>query len=293
MRMGRLFDILLLLGLILIAASADSADNPATAANDPASEGKIIANTDTDLSVLPRAHSHNDYTRRRPLFDALDMGFCSVEADIHLINGALLVAHDADQCQPDNTLESMYLAPLRDRVRQYGGSVYPGYNGRFILLIDLKSNNEETMNALLTLLEQYREMLTVFTDTETRSGAVTVILSGRTPRDALFQRAERLAAIDGSPSDLDTDLNPNRTPLVSAGWSSLFTWTGKGDMPENERLLLQDLVRKAHDRGALIRFWGLPRPWILWPMLYDVGVDLLNADNLIALRDLLLKNRQP
>ena len=29
-----------------------------------------------------------------PLFDALEQGFCSVEADIHLVDGKLLVAHD-------------------------------------------------------------------------------------------------------------------------------------------------------------------------------------------------------
>ncbi|MBP9003527.1 MAG: phosphatidylinositol-specific phospholipase C/glycerophosphodiester phosphodiesterase family protein [Candidatus Hydrogenedentes bacterium] len=248
-----------------------------------------VASTGPDgLIVLPRAHSHNDYTRKRPLFDALREGFCSVEADIHLVDGVLLVAHDADQCRPENTLEAMYLNPLRERVNQNGGRVYPGYGGRFILLIDFKTGDDATMDALLNLLDRYREMLTVFTDTDTREGAVTVIISGGAPRERLFQRPERLAAIDGNPGELDTDLNAHRVPLVSAGWSSVFTWTGKGDMPENERARLRDLVHKAHERGVMIRFWGLPRPWVLWPVLREAGVDLLNADNLNALRDLLM-----
>ena len=33
---------------------------------------------------LPNAHAHNDYEHKRPLFDALDHGFCSVEADVFL-----------------------------------------------------------------------------------------------------------------------------------------------------------------------------------------------------------------
>jgi hypothetical protein len=47
-------------------------------------------------SVIPlvNAHAHNDYEHDRPLFDALDHGFCSVEADIHLVDGQLLVAHN-------------------------------------------------------------------------------------------------------------------------------------------------------------------------------------------------------
>ncbi len=37
--------------------------------------------------IQPRAHSHNDYLHRRPLLDALALGFCSVEADIYLVDG--------------------------------------------------------------------------------------------------------------------------------------------------------------------------------------------------------------
>ena len=40
----------------------------------------------------PRAHSHNDYWRKRPLLDALECGFCSVEADIFQVGDQLLVA---------------------------------------------------------------------------------------------------------------------------------------------------------------------------------------------------------
>src|SRR4030095_12119754 len=43
---------------------------------------------------LLRAHAHNDYEHTRPLLDALEQGFCSVEADIYLIDGELRVAHD-------------------------------------------------------------------------------------------------------------------------------------------------------------------------------------------------------
>ena len=41
--------------------------------------------------ALPAAHAHNDYLHKRPLLDALAQGFCSVEADIFLVDGALLV----------------------------------------------------------------------------------------------------------------------------------------------------------------------------------------------------------
>ena len=40
---------------------------------------------------LIHAHAHDDYEHTRPLLDALDHGFCSVEADIYLVDGKLLV----------------------------------------------------------------------------------------------------------------------------------------------------------------------------------------------------------
>jgi len=68
---------------------------------------------------LAQAHAHNDYEHDRPLFDALSHGFTSVEADIYLVDGQLLVAHDPEDLDPARTLRSLYLEPLRERFR-YG-----------------------------------------------------------------------------------------------------------------------------------------------------------------------------
>src|SRR3954470_14608888 len=84
----------------------------------------LALSTQAQVVPLTRVHAHNDYEHKRPLFDALDHGFCSVEADIYLVNGQLLVAHDRSQVKPDRTLQSLYLDPLRERVRRNGGRVY-------------------------------------------------------------------------------------------------------------------------------------------------------------------------
>ena len=89
--------------------------------------------------LITGAHAHNDYVHVHPLFDALTNGFCSVEADIFLTNGQLLVAHTLKETQPGRTLQSLYLDPLRARIRQNGGRVYT--NGpEFTLLIELKQD---------------------------------------------------------------------------------------------------------------------------------------------------------
>jgi len=44
------------------------------------------------VQALRGAHAHNDYQHERPLLDALAHGFQSVEADVFLVEGKLLVA---------------------------------------------------------------------------------------------------------------------------------------------------------------------------------------------------------
>src|SRR5581483_11309861 len=76
---------------------------------------------DPAVKPLVQAHAHNDYEHARPLLDALDHGFCSVEADIWLAPDGLLIGHDKKDLKPGRTLESLYLDPLRERNRANGG----------------------------------------------------------------------------------------------------------------------------------------------------------------------------
>src|SRR6185503_14666840 len=110
---------------------------------------------------LLHAHAHNDYEHSRPLLDALERGFCSVEADIYLVEGQLLVAHDRGKVSPTRTLQALYLDPLRERVNSNGSRVFPG-GPDVTLLIDIKSDAEETYLVLRKVLDSYTGMLTTF-----------------------------------------------------------------------------------------------------------------------------------
>ena len=93
---------------------------------------------------LWNAHAHNDYEHPRPLFDALDHRFNSVEADIFLVGDQLLIGHDSSELDPSRTLESLYLDPLAARVRADRGSVYRGWRRPLQLLIDIKTEGSST-----------------------------------------------------------------------------------------------------------------------------------------------------
>jgi hypothetical protein len=238
--------------------------------------------------ILQRAHAHNDYEHARPLLDALSYGFCSVEADIWLVNGALLVAHDRGGVDAAKTLDALYLRPLWERYQANGGHIYP-QPAAFTLLIDVKSSGAETFRALDRELAGYTAMLTTFTDDSTTLGAVTVIVSGNRATDVILSSSPRRAGIDGRLADLDGPLNRNQMPLVSDNWILTFGWMGAGAMPAAEAAKLDDIVARAHQRGMRVRFWGTPQSEAVWSRLYDAGVDLLNADDLGGLARVLRK----
>jgi hypothetical protein len=231
------------------------------------------------VQPLARAHAHNDYEHPRPLLDALAHGFCSVEADIHLVDGRLLVAHDRWRVKPERTLEALYLEPLRARVEANGGRVFP--NGpAFWLLIDFKSDGAATWQALKPVLERHRAMLTAFRPDRTETNAVTVVLSGNVPRELLAAEAERLAAVDGRTGDLEANPSPHLVPWVSESWSRLFTWRGQDTPPAADLMKLRELVGRAHAQGRQVRFWGAPDFEAVWRVQHAAGVDLINTDKL-------------
>lgn len=228
------------------------------------------------------AHAHNDYLHARPLFDALENGFASVEADIFLVDGELLVAHEPSELSPDRTLSGLYLDPLREIVEKNGGYVHE--RGReFQLLIDIKSDAEATYSKLAERLTEYRGMLTEVTEGAVTKRAVSVVISGNRPFALISSQATRFAAIDGRLSDLDSAAAAHLIPLISDRWPSHFRWRGDGDFPEGERTKLWRIVRKAHDAQRRVRFWATPDNEKVWAALRAAGVDFINTDDLSGL----------
>lgn len=243
-----------------------------------------------DPTPLPSAHSHNDYEQKRPLLDALDHGFCSVEADIWLTPQGLLVAHDRKDFKPERTLERLYLTPLRERAKTHGGKIYP--NGpNFWLLIDVKSDAIGTYAALHDLLKKYDDILSTTRDGKHEPRAVTVVLSGNRAKETVRKQTTRYIGLDGRPEDLDSDAPADLMPWISASWSSLFRWRGVGPMPEAERARLREHVAKAHAKGRKVRFWATPENEAIWSELTEAKVDLLNTDKLADLAAYLQKRK--
>jgi glycerophosphoryl diester phosphodiesterase family protein len=240
---------------------------------------------------LINAHAHNDYEHSRPLLDALDQGFCSVEADIYLVDGQLLVAHNRSQVKRDRTLQSLYLDPLRERIQKNGGRVYAG-GPEVTLLIDFKSEWKATYEVLRTLLKEYSGMLTSFRDGKMERKAILIIITGNRSRAMFEGENPRFAALDGDIEDLDSNLPAVLIPWISSNWTKTFRWRGRGEFPEAEREKLRSIVARAHEEGRRVRFWGAPDVPLFWSELRAQGVDLINTDDLPGLQRFLAGSRK-
>jgi hypothetical protein len=156
--------------------------------------------------VVPIAcHSHNDYWRRVPLFSALAVGCTSVEADIWLDGDELRVGHTMRTVLPNQSLRSLYIAPLLDILEQHNpasnisisetessieikdiapvGIFVTEPNQTLVLLIDFKSSPELLWAILMNHLEPLRRKgyLTHFDGSTLIQRPITVVATGSAP----------------------------------------------------------------------------------------------------------------
>jgi glycerophosphoryl diester phosphodiesterase len=254
---------------------------------------ETLTKSRSEVSSLHFAHAHNDYEHPNPLMDALENGFHSVEADIHLVDGQLLVAHDLEDTSTDRTLENLYLKPLSEVIARNNGKVHN--SGKpFWLMIDIKSDGSRTFAALHQQLEKYASILTDYSSlNKTESGGssrgpVSVVISGNRDFQAIESATPMLAAIDCRISDIYSNGKPVNPPWsghparawVSDNWKNYFSWDGTGTISPDDRGNLMLMVRQAHSHGLLIRFWNTPDNPTVWQLLHESGVDLVNTDRL-------------
>ncbi len=242
------------------------------------------------VTPVPNAHAHNDYVHARPLHDALDAGFCSIEVDIFLQDGKLLVGHDRNELKAERTLEALYLEPLAKRVKANGGWVYRA-DLPLQLLIDIKADGEAVYEVLRPILERYSAILTRWDGERVAPASVSVVISGDRPFEKIAKSSPRYCAIDGRAIDLERNPSPRLVPLISESWLGQFKWLGVRSMPSDQRTRLRDFVAKAHGQGRKVRFWATPETPDLWKELWGAKVDYIGADRFDDLRRFLLEQR--
>lgn len=234
--------------------------------------------------LLVQGHAHNDYYHKRPLEDALECFFCSIEVDVFLKDGKFLVGHDRVELREDRTLERLYLDPLKKRVLDGKGYVYKEKK-RITLFIDIKSDGKEAYAELRKLLKDYNNIVSGLVDGVWKERAVDIVVSGNRAKEMIANDLTRRVGIDGRISDFGSNQSNHLMPIISDRWSSHFNWRGEGSFSDKEKTKLRGMIQRAHKEGRRIRFWATPDKKSVWRELEDAGVDLINTDDLKGLSD--------
>lgn len=234
---------------------------------------------------LTNGFSHNDYWRKRPLYDALQNGYSWVEADVYVRRKRLVVTHMLPFFKKRRTLDRLYLEPLltgRDR----RGDSLPDVP--VTLLVDIKSKSRRTYRALDALLQKYQSIITSCDSGVVTRRKVTIVVSGKKPVSMIRSQQCRRVFIDEDLRRCDRDSSTAPVSLMaSCRYSRLLRWTGKGDMPAAERIRLCNYVKTAHRNDEKVRLWAAPENAQVWRALLDCGVDLINTNQLIKLKTFL------
>ena len=230
---------------------------------------------------LGRAHAHNDYARERPLHDALERGFGSIEVDVVLVDGEIYVAHELAEVKPSDTLARLYLEPLSALAHENGGSVYAVSDESLQLLIDVKSSAAETYRALDEQLGAYDGLFTRWTKDGARRGPVTVVLSGNRAFDLVLADTVRYVTLDGRIDEERSSFSVEAMPLVSIDWTML-----EGS-PTARLAAARAWIEVVHGESRRVRFWGTPDRGPVWSSLIALGADHIGADDVVLLERVL------
>ncbi|WFD25834.1 hypothetical protein MNAN1_000800 [Malassezia nana] len=184
-------------------------------------------------------HSHNDYERTVPVFEALSYGALSIESDVWLNpkDKQLYVGHDAFSLTSERTFDTLTVQPLVKAIEQantanaryvnnseselfselqasVATSDSPWWNGYFSLgvgntqpiqlLVDVKNDANRSWPLIVKALEPLRRrgFLTRYDHGKIIPGPVIVVGTGATPIDQVAPKHERDVFFDCEMSKL-------------------------------------------------------------------------------------------
>jgi len=218
------------------------------------------------------AHSHNDYEKENPFWDAWGQGFGSIEADIFLVNDRIVVAHDTSQLKRNWSFDSLYLKPLIKCIENNKGSVYKDNRRSLQLLIDLKTPADPLLNKLVNQIRQYPSLV--------NNPSLKVVITGNRPAPELYTSFPEWVYFDGELKVNYTDAQLRRIEMLSDNFANYSTWKGVGKMPVTELETVQAAINKAHAVNKKVRFWNAPDSINSWTGFISLGVDYINTDKI-------------
>ena len=218
------------------------------------------------------AHSHNDYEQQRPFYAAYENGFGSIEADIHLVKGKVLVAHDAKNLNYSRTIEALYLIPLSNIIK---------IKKPIQLLVDIKTEAKITLDSLISILKNYPEITT--------NKNIRFVISGNRPTESEYINYPNYIFFDGRLEKEYTPEQLSKIAILSDDYGRFTMWKKNWPMADSDRTKIIAAIEKAHAMKKPVRLWGSPDFPEAWDAMIKLKVDYINTDKIEELSNYLKK----
>ena len=216
--------------------------------------------------IKSKVHSHNDYLKTIPFWDAYSAEASSIEVDLFLKNNTLFATHDEKEIQEERTFENLYLEPL-----QKAYDLGLGKNQDLILLIDIKSEAYTTLEAIIKSIEKHQSLI--------KNKKIKFVISGNRPKVSDYPKYPDFIFFDYQSLNEDlTQKENDKIALISLNFKNYLKWNGQKNLTDSNYLKIKELVKTAHSFNKPFRFWGIPDTEISWKLFSEIGVDYINTD---------------
>lgn len=232
--------------------------------------------------TVANTHSHNDYEQPTPFWMAWKEQFGSIEADIWLRKGVVLIGHDTNEIKTGRTLEQYYVKPLQACVSRNNGYPYADTARKLQILIDVKEDSVNALAALIALLDKYPAL--------EHTPAIRWVISGNRPAPASYPSYPPFIAFDGILHVQYTREALSRIAMMSDDLHYYTCWSHRTGIPDSATKRLRAVVKSSHDLHLPVRFWDAPDFPAAWSQLKALKVDYINTDHIHELANWLRKN---
>ena len=219
-----------------------------------------------------KIHAHNDYDNARPLLNALDNKVASIEADVVLARGSLIVTHSENETRRKKSLSVLYLDPIIALFEKNNGQISPDNDYKIALMIDIKQKPAEVLQELIKLVEPFRKVF----DRSVNPKAVQLIISGDRGPSTEWKNFPSYIYFDGRPSETYEKEALDKIALISDNYFNYLKFRNNA----GDSVLITAVIQKAHALQKPFRFWGAPDTENVWQLLKSCGIDFLNTDKL-------------
>jgi alkaline phosphatase len=245
----------------------------------------LLITFSTSLSLRAQQYTsssifaHNDYVNAIPFYNSYNQKVGFIEADIFLYNDELVVAHTAQEIDPQKTLENLYLKPLSDKVSQQVGYAYPDQQKQLTLMIDLKTEGDPALKLLVQKIKQYPALIS--------SPTLRIAISGNVPDTALWKNYPPYIWFDGRPGVQYSARHLQRVAFISTDFKRYSAWNGKESLTKDDVNKIISLRNAVHAQGKKLRFWGAPDTENAWLTMMKLEIDIIGTDHVNELSDLI------